>query len=151
MLACCTTTVAHATDWELFKQQSDPALYVKSYSGVLLDGHKSHGEPFDLWLVNSGYQYPVVDDVSLFMEAGPVVISRSRQSGFNMSSGLRYRISPEVNIGSQVTYFDLNRASARLEINSSLLLAPSLSLIANYGVSAMTAEHALTLGVGFHF
>lgn len=98
-------------------------LYVKSYSGVLLNGHSHHSDSFDLWLVNSGYQYPVVDDVTLFMEAGPAVADQNRTSGFNMSSGYATS-SPAFNIGSQIKHLDLNKASTLLELNSSLLLTP---------------------------
>ncbi len=118
---------------------------------MLLNGHSHHSDSFDLWLVNSGYQYPVVDDVTLFMEAGPAVADQNRTSGFNMSSGVRYQLSPAFNIGSQIRHLDLNKASTLLELNSSLLLTPRLSLTANYGVSAITADQALSLGVGFNF
>ncbi|MGL5325110.1 MAG: hypothetical protein ACRC91_10375 [Aeromonas sp.] len=151
LLVSCTSMATQAADWDLFKQASDPALYVKSYSGVLLNSHSHHSDSFDLWLVNSGYQYPVVDDVTLFMEAGPVVADQNRTSGFNMSSGVRYQLSPTFNIGSQIKHLDLNKASTLLELNSSLLLTPRLSLTANYGVSASTADQALSLGVGFNF
>ncbi|EKP0308319.1 hypothetical protein JGK42_002165 [Aeromonas veronii] len=151
LLASCASVAAQAADWDLFQQSSDPSLYVKSYSGVLLNSHSHHSDSFDLWLVNSGYQYPVVDDVALFMEAGTAVTDQNRTSGFNMSSGVRYQLSPAFNIGSQITHLDLHRASTLLELNSSLLLTPRLSLTANYGVSAITADQALTLGVGFNF
>ncbi|MBW3804745.1 hypothetical protein GL273_02740 [Aeromonas jandaei] len=151
LLASCTSMAAQAADWDLFKQPADPALYVKSYSGVLLNSQNHHSDSFDLWLVNSGYQYPVMDDVSLFMEAGPAVADQNRQSGFNMSSGVRYQLSPAFNVGSQIRHLELNQGSTLLELNSSLLLTPRLSLTANYGVSAFTADQALSLGVGFNF
>jgi len=151
LLASCSAMAVQAAGWDLFKHHSDPSLYVKSYSGVLLNGQSQRSDNFDLWLVNSGYQYPVVDDVTLFMEAGPAVANHNRQTGFNMSSGVRYQLSPSLNVGSQVTHLDLNNASTLLELNSSLLLTPRLSLTANYGVSALNAEQALTLGVGFNF
>lgn len=151
LLATCASMAVQAADWAVVQPHSNPSLYVKSYSGVLLNGHSHHSDSFDLWLVNSGYQYPVVDDVTLFMEAGPAVADQNRTSGFNMSSGLRYQLSPAFNIGSQIKHLDLNKASTLLELNSSLLLTPRLSLTANYGVSAITADQALSLGVGFNF
>ncbi|MFM5874283.1 hypothetical protein ACET5X_02540 [Aeromonas veronii] len=151
LLASCTSVAAQAADWAVVQPQSNPSIYVKSYSGVLLNGHSHHSDSFDLWLVNSGYQYPVVDDVTLFMEAGPAVADQNRTSGFNMSSGVRYQLSPAFNIGSQIKHLDLDKASTLLELNSSLLLTPRLSLTANYGVSAITAAQALSLGVGFNF
>ena len=151
LLATCASLAVQAADWAVVQPQSNPSLYVKSYSGVLLNGHSHHSDSFDLWLVNSGYQYPVVDDVTLFMEAGPAVADQNRTSGFNMSSGIRYQFSPAFNIGSQIKHLDLNKASTLLELNSSLLLTPRLSLTANYGVSAITADQALSLGVGFNF
>lgn len=151
LLSSCASMAAQAADWAVVQPQSNPALYVKSYSGVLLNGHSHHSDSFDLWLVNSGYQYPVVDDVTLFMEAGPAAADQNRTSGFNMSSGVRYQLSPVFNIGSQIKHLDLNKASTLLELNSSLLLTPKLSLTANYGVSAITADQALSLGVGFNF
>ncbi|MGU5653829.1 hypothetical protein [Aeromonas allosaccharophila] len=151
LLASCASMAVQATDWTVVQPQSNPSLYVKSYSGVLLNGHSHHSDSFDLWLVNSGYQYPVVDDVTLFMEAGPAVADQNRTSGFNMSSGVRYQLSPAFHIGSQIKHLDLNKASTLLELNSSLLLTPRLSLTANYGVSAITADQALSLGVGFNF
>ncbi|MGL4249387.1 MAG: hypothetical protein ACRCR1_01820 [Aeromonas sp.] len=151
LLISCSTMAVHAADWDLFKQSADPSLYVKSYSSVLLNGQNNRSDNFDLWLVNSGYQYPVVDDVTLFMEAGPAVTNNNRQTGFNMSSGVRYQLSPSFNVGSQVKHLDLNKTSTLLELNSSLLLTPRLSLTANYGVSALTADQALTFGIGFNF
>ena len=151
LLATCASLAVQAADWAVFQPQSNPSLYVKSYSGVLLNGHSHHSDSFDLWLVNSGYQYPVVDDVTLFMEAGPAVADQNRTSGFNMSSGIRYQFSPAFNIGSQIKHLDLNKASTLLELNPCLLLTPRLSLTANYGVSAITADQALSLGVGFNF
>ena len=151
LLASCASMAVQAADWAVVQPQSNPSLYVKSYSGVLLNGHSHHSDSFDLWLVNSGYQYPVVDDVTLFMEAGPAVADQNRTSGFNMSSGIRYQLSPAFNIGSQIKDLDLNKASTLLELNSSLLLTPRLSLTANYDVSAITADQALSLDVGFNF
>ena len=64
---------AQAADWSFLQTESDNPLYVKSYSGVLL-GNQSHlGDNFDLWLINTGYQYPLQDDISLYMEAGPAI------------------------------------------------------------------------------
>ena len=151
LLASCASMAVPAAAWAVVQPPSNPSLYVKRYSGVLLNGHSHHSDSFDLWLVNSGYQYPVVDDVTLFMEAGPAVADQNRTSGFNMSSGVRYQLSPAFNIGSQIKHLDLNKASTLLEPNSSLLLTPRLSLTANYGVSAITADQALSLGVGFNF
>ncbi|UBH27039.1 hypothetical protein [Aeromonas enteropelogenes] len=151
LLTSCACMAVQAADWDLFKQESDPELYMKSYSGVLLNQQAHHSDSFDLWLVNSGYQYPVMDDMTVFMEAGPAVADQNRQSGFNMSSGMRYQLSPSIHIGSQITHLALDQESTLLELNSSLLLTPRLSLTANYGIGAFTAEQALTLGVGFTF
>ncbi|MGY3914084.1 hypothetical protein ACW5XI_01565 [Aeromonas australiensis] len=151
LLASCASMAVQAANWDLFEQSSDSSLYVKSYSGVLLNGQNRQSDSFDLWLVNSGYQYPVVNDVTLFMEAGPAAADKNRQSGFNMSTGVRYQLSPALNVGSQIRHLELNQGSTLLELNSSLLLTPKLSLTANYGVSAITADQALTLGVGFNF
>ena len=104
LLATCASMAVQAADWAVVQPQFNPSLYVKSYSGVLLNGHSHHSDSFDLWLVNSGYQYPVVDDVTLFMEAGPAVADQNRTSGFNMSSGVRYQLSPAFNIGSQIKH-----------------------------------------------
>ncbi|MCF3096622.1 hypothetical protein EHZ86_04670 [Aeromonas australiensis] len=151
LLASCASMAVQAANWDLFQQAPDPSLYVKSYSGVLLNGQSRQSDSFDLWLVNSGYQYPVVDDVTLFMEAGPAAADQNRQSGFNMSTGVRYQLSPALNVGSQIKHLELNQGSTLLELNSSLLLTPRLSLTANYGFSAITADQALSLGVGFNF
>ena len=106
---------------------------------------------FDLWLINTGYQYPVEDDLSLYMEAGPAIGPRSDQTGFNISSGVRYRLSPSLNIGSQLKQLEVSKASTLVELNSSLLVTPQLAITANYGLSAFSTEHFLTLGVGFNF
>lgn len=151
LLASCASIAAQAADWAVVQPQANPSLYLKSYSGVLLNGQQHHSDSFDLWLVNSGYQYPVVDDVTLFMEAGPAVADQNRQSGFNMSSGVRYQLSPGFNIGSQIKHLELNQTSTLLELDSSLLLTPRLSLTANYGISAFNADQALNLGIGFNF
>ncbi|MGL4714330.1 MAG: hypothetical protein ACRCWL_00180 [Aeromonas sp.] len=151
LLASCASMTAQGADWDLFKQESDPSLYVKSYSGVLLNNHVHPSDSFDLWLVNSGYQYPLVSDVTLFMEAGPAAAAQNRQSGFNMSSGLRYQLSTALNISSQIKHLKLNQGSTLLELNSSLLLAPKLSLTANYGLDAFNAQQVLSLGLGFNF
>lgn len=142
---------AQAADWSFLQTESDNPLYVKSYSGILL-GNQSHlGDNFDLWLINTGYQYPLQDDISLYMEAGPAIGPQSGQAGFNISSGVRYRLSPSLNIGSQLKQLEVSKASTLVELNSSLLLTPQLALTANYGLSAFSTEHFLTLGVGFNF
>ncbi|MEV3826459.1 hypothetical protein RI837_14760 [Aeromonas caviae] len=142
---------AQAADWSFLQTESDNPLYVKSYSGVLL-GNQSHlGDNFDLWLINTGYQYLLQDDISLYMEAGPAIGPQSGQAGFNISSGVRYRLSPSLNIGSQLKQLEVSKASTLVELNSSLLVTPSLAITANYGLSAFSTEHFLTLGVGFNF
>ena len=150
-LVSCLSLTAQAADWDFLKNDANSQLYVKSYSGVLLGNQTHHNDSFDLWLINTGYQYPLHDGVSLYMEAGPAIGPSSEQSGYNLSSGVRYQLSPAFNIGSQIKHLDLNKASTLLELNSSLLLTPRLSLTANYGVSAITADQALSLGVGFNF
>ncbi|MBP0603772.1 hypothetical protein J8I01_14805 [Aeromonas sanarellii] len=142
---------AQAADWDFLKNDADSQLYVKSYSGVLLGSQAHPGEHFDLWLINTGYQYPVEDDLSLYMEAGPAIGPRSDQTGFNISSGVRYRLSPSLNIGSQLKQLEVSKASTLVELNSSLLVTPQLAITANYGLSAFSTEHFLTLGVGFNF
>ncbi|MCH7371305.1 MULTISPECIES: hypothetical protein [Aeromonas] len=142
---------AQAADWSFLQNESDSQLYVKSYSGVLLGTQTHHSDNFDLWLINTGYQYPVEDNVSLYMEAGPAIGARSEQAGFNISSGVRYQLSPSLNIGSQLKQLETSKPSTLVELNSSLLLTPQLALTANYGVSAFSAEQFLILGVGLNF
>ena len=69
-LVSCLSLNAQAADWDFLKSEADSQLYVKSYSGVLLDNQAHHNDSFDLWLINTGYQYPLHDGVSLYMEAG---------------------------------------------------------------------------------
>ena len=85
------------------------------------------------------------------MEAGPAVGTRSDQAGFNISSGVRYQLSPSLNIGSQLKQLEVSNPSTLVELNSSLLLTPQLAITANYGVSVFSTEQFLTLGVGFNF
>ena len=56
-----------------------------------------------------------------------------------------------MNIGSQLKQLEVHKASTLLELNTSLLLTPQLAITANYGVSAFSTEHSLSLGVGFNF
>ena len=72
-LASSLAFSAQAADWSFLQTESDSQLYVKSYSGVLLGNQTHTGDNFDIWLINTGYQYPVEDDISLYMEAGPAV------------------------------------------------------------------------------
>jgi opacity protein-like surface antigen len=150
-LASCLSLGAQAADWDFLKSEANSQLYVKSYSGVLLGSQSHHSDNFDLWLINTGYQYPVQDDVSLYMEAGPAVGTHSEQTGFNISSGVRYQLSPSLNIGSQLKQLEVNKASTLLELNTSLLLTPKLAITANYGVSAFSTEQSLSIGVGLNF
>ncbi|MDM5071423.1 MULTISPECIES: hypothetical protein [Aeromonas] len=150
-LASCLSFGAQAADWDFLKSEANSQLYVKSYSGVLLGSQSHHSDNFDLWLINTGYQYPVQDDVSLYMEAGPAVGTHSEQTGFNISSGVRYQLSPSLNIGSQLKQLEVNKASTLLELNTSLLLTPQLAITANYGVSAFSTEQSLSIGVGLNF
>lgn len=150
-LASCLSLGAQAADWDFLKSEANSQLYVKSYSGVLLGSQSHHSDNFDLWLINTGYQYPVQDDVSLYMEAGPAVSTHSEQTGFNISSGVRYQLSPSLNIGSQLKQLEVNKASTLLELNTSLLLTPQLAITANYGVSAFSTEQSLSIGVGLNF
>jgi hypothetical protein len=150
-LASCLSLGAQAADWDFLKSEANSQLYVKSYSGVLLGSQSHHSDNFDLWLINTGYQYPVQDDVSLYMEAGPAVGTHSEQAGFNISSGVRYQLSPSLNIGSQLKQLEVNKASTLLELNTSLLLTPQLAITANYGVSAFSTEQSLSIGVGLNF
>ena len=150
-LASCLTFSAQAADWDFLKNEADSQLYVKSYSGVLLGNQAHTGDNFDIWPINTGYQYPVEDDISHYMEAGPAVGSHSEQAGFNISSGVRYRLSPSLNIGSQLKQLEVSKPSTLVELNSSLLVTPQLAITANYGLSAFSTEQFLTLGVGFNF
>lgn len=150
-LTSCLSLGAQAADWDFLKSEANSQLYVKSYSGVLLGSQSHHSDNFDLWLINTGYQYPVQDDVSLYMEAGPAVGTHSEQTGFNISSGVRYQLSPSLNIGSQLKQLEVNKASTLLELNTSLLLTPQLAITANYGVSAFSTEQSLSIGVGLNF
>ncbi|MGY3893676.1 hypothetical protein [Aeromonas enterica] len=150
-LASCLSLGAQAADWDFLKSEANSQLYVKSYSGVLLGNQSHHSDNFDLWLINTGYQYPVQDDVSLYMEAGPAVGTHSEQTGFNISSGVRYRLSPSLNIGSQLKQLEVNKASTLLELNTSLLLTPQFAITANYGMSAFSTGQSLSIGVGLNF
>ena len=150
-LASSLTLSAQAADWSFLQTESDGELYVKSYSGVLLGNQTHHSDNFDLWLINTGYQYPVQDGVTLYMEAGPAIGTHSEQAGFNISSGVRYQLSPSLNIGSQLKQLEVSKPSTLVELNSSLLLTPQLAITANYGFSAFSTEQFLTLGVGFNF
>ena len=149
--ASCLSLCAQAADWDFLNSEENSQLYVKSYSGALLGSQSHHSDHFDLWLINTGYQYPVEDDISLYMEAGPAVGRHSEQAGFNISSGVRYRLSPSLNIGSQLKQLEVSKASTLVELNSSLLVTPQLAITANYGLSAFSTEQFLTLGVGFNF
>ena len=150
-LVSCLSLTAQAADWDFLKNDANSQLYVKSYSGVLLDNQAHHNDSFDLWLINTGYQYPPHDGVSLYMEAGPAIGPSSEQSGYNLSSGVRYQLSPMLNIGSQLKQLEVNKPSTLLELNTSLLLTPQLAITANYGVSAFSTEQSLSVGVGFNF
>ena len=149
-LTASFSLAASAADWSFIQNEADSQLYVKSYSGVLVGNQTHPSDNFDIWLINTGYQYPLQDDVSLYMEAGPAVGSGD-QLGFNISSGVRYQITPELNIGSQITQLDVNNASTLMEFNSSFLLTPQFAIRANYGMSAFSEEQFLTLGVGLNF
>ncbi|MGL5813746.1 MAG: hypothetical protein ACRCYW_10520 [Aeromonas sp.] len=142
---------AQAADWSFLQNDTDSQLYVKSYSGVLLGSQTHPSDSFDIWLINTGYQYPVEEDISLYMEAGPALGTRGDQAGFNISSGVRYQLSPSLNIGSQVKQLETSKPSTLVELNSSLLLTPQLALTANYGVSPFSTEQFLVLGLGLHF
>lgn len=150
-LASVFALSAQAADWSFLQNDTDSQLYVKSYSGVLLGTQTHHSDSFDIWLINTGYQYPVEEDISLYMEAGPAIGAHSEQAGFNISSGVRYQLSPSLNIGSQVKQLETSKPSTLVELNSSLLLTPQLALTANYGVSAFSTEQFLMLGLGLHF
>lgn len=150
-LASVLALSAQAADWSFLQNDTDSQLYVKSYSGVLLGTQTHHSDSFDIWLINTGYQYPVEEDISLYMEAGPAIGAHSEQAGFNISSGVRYQLSPSLNIGSQVKQLETSKPSTLVELNSSLLLTPQLALTANYGVSAFSTEQFLMLGLGLHF
>lgn len=151
VLFSCLSLTAQAADWDFLKNDANSQLYVKSYSGVLLGNQTHHNDSFDLWLINTGYQYPLHDGVSLYMEAGPAIGPSSEQSGYNLSSGVRYQLSPMLNIGSQLKQLEVNKPSTLLELNTSLLLTPQLAITANYGVSAFSTEQSLSVGVGFNF
>lgn len=150
-LASVFALSAQAADWSFLQNESDSQLYVKSYSGVLLGTQTHHSDNFDLWLINTGYQYPVEEGLNLYMEVGPAVGSHSEQAGFNISSGVRYQLSPSLNIGSQLKQLGMSKPSTLVELNSSLSLTPQFAIIANYGVSAFSTEQFLTLGVGLNF
>ncbi|WP_281705169.1 hypothetical protein [Aeromonas taiwanensis] len=150
-LASSLAFSAQAADWSFLQTDVDNSLYVKSYSGILLGNQAHPGDNFDIWLINTGYQYPVEDDISLYMEAGPAIGTDSDRAGFNISSGVRYRVSPSLNIGSQLKQLEVSKPSTLVELNSSLLVTPQLAITANYGVSAFSTEQFLTLGVGFNF
>ncbi|MGY3857282.1 MULTISPECIES: hypothetical protein [Aeromonas] len=150
-LASAFALSAQAADWSFLQDDTDSQLYVKSYSGVLLGTQTHPSDSFDIWLINTGYQYPLEEDISLYMEAGPALGARSDQAGFNISSGVRYQLSPSLNIGSQVKQLETSKPSTLVELNSSLLLTPQLALTANYGVSAFSTEQFLMLGLGLHF
>jgi hypothetical protein len=85
------------------------------------------------------------------MEAGPAMDPYNEQTGFNISSGVRYQLSPSLNIGSQLKQLEVDKASTLLELNTSLLLTPQFAIKANYGVSAFSTEQSLSIGVGFNF
>ncbi|MGY3958420.1 hypothetical protein [Aeromonas popoffii] len=149
--ASCLSLCAQAADWDFLNSEENSQLYVKSYSGALLGSQSHHSDHFDLWLINTGYQYSVRDDVSLYMEAGPAMDPHNEQTGFNISSGVRYQFSPSLNIGSQLKQLEVDKASTLLELNTSLLLTPQFAIKANYGVSAFSTEQSLSIGVGFNF
>lgn len=151
VLAYGLSLSTQAADWSLLQNESESQLYVKSYSGVLLGEQANRGDNFDLWLINTGYQYPVEDGLDLYMEAGPAVAASSEKTGFNISSGVRYQLSPSLNIGSQLKQLEMSKSSTLVELNSSMLLTPQLAITANYGLNAFSTEQILTLGVGLHF
>jgi hypothetical protein len=141
---------AQAADWSFLQTESDNPLYVKSYSGVLL-GNQSHlGDNFDLWLINTGYQYPLQDDISLYMEAGPAIGPRAGRPGSISALGCAIAL-PVTQHRQPAQATGVSKASTLVELNSSLLVTPSLAITANYGLSAFSTEHFLTLGVGFNF
>ena len=53
-LVSCLSLTAQAADWDFLKNDANSQLYVKSYSGVLLDNQAHHNDSFDLWLINTG-------------------------------------------------------------------------------------------------
>lgn len=152
LLSACSLNCI-AADWDFLEQDpGEGELYLRSYSGVLQDKRgDSRTDPFDTWLISTGYQYNIMDDVALFMEGGPAGSGRSAQAGFNLASGLRYQLTPALNIGSQLSQLEIGNTTTQVELNSRLLLAPQLALTANLGISPLTAEQSLSIGMGFHF
>ncbi|MGE6106345.1 hypothetical protein [Aeromonas sobria] len=151
LLSACSLNCI-AADWDWFDQDpGEGEVYLRSYSGILQDPRgDGRADPFDTWLINTGYQYNIMDDVTLFMEGGPAGSGDTRKAGFNLASGLRYQLNPQIHVGSQLSQRELGSATTQLELSSRLQL-PYLALTANYGISPLTAEQSLSIGMGFHF
>ena len=96
------------------------------------------GDNFDLWLINTGYQYPLQDDIGL-MEAGPTIGPKVGRPA-NISSGVRYRL-PSFNIGSQLKQLEVSKASTLLEPQQQPAVNAPSRWTANYGLSAFSTEH----------
>ena len=131
----------------IFKNDADSQLYVKSYSGVLLGNQGPSGDHFWISSGSSTLATSIRSRMtsSLYMGPGPPSAPQ-RSDRIQHQLGVRYRLSPSLNIGSQLKQLEVSKASTLVGAQQQPAGDAATGITANYGLSAFSTEHFLTLG-----
>ncbi|WP_108651768.1 hypothetical protein [Dongshaea marina] len=134
--------------------------YLSSYSAALYQPPSTdNSKPFDLWLINGGYQGKLNNKLSVFVEAGFTQPQQASEpltiQGYNMSTGLSYQPSHSWEVSTQlrqISWSNSDLQDLQLGLAGRYKLNERLSLKASYDLLTTESQsNQLSLGVGFNF
>lgn len=149
----CGSTWAAAAPLEPGKTALGENFYTHNYHPSLLEQHQQQRQSsvYD-WQFTGGYQEQW-QNWRTFMEAGAAAADQSQTqlptSAVQLVSGVSYQWS-NLLLTSRVRQVYTELHDTQLEFSSAYQLLPSLSMLAEYGLS-QEKQQAVKLGVSYHF
>ncbi|MEZ8143686.1 hypothetical protein A1OQ_05735 [Enterovibrio norvegicus FF-162] len=113
------------------------------------------GQSFDSWTISSGYHYPVLKKINVYLATEMTTESDYNASAKGILSGLEYNFNDALSFGSNVQAERVNEETiGSVGMSSQYKLTDKLNLQAkfDYSVSQQPAASAnYQLGVGYRF
>ncbi|HIF9085334.1 TPA: hypothetical protein ACX6R4_002856 [Photobacterium damselae] len=129
-------------DYDTGVHQSTHGWYLSSQSG----GAKQ----FDVWQIESGYQYHLGANIQLYLSSRLTSSSKQQQASHGLLSGIKYHLSPRISINSALTSTSIEQQTQLgMELSSQYQLTEQLNL--NATVDYQDIEQVVALGLGFRF
>lgn len=129
-----------------------PAHQDKTWFSNSLSYHSSH---FDTWTISSGYHYPILDNMNIYVATEIISESINQNSESGFLSGIQYMVNDGVTVDSNIQAETRDHDLIRIiEMSSRFRLSRDINLEAKIDYNfnqTQKSEANYHLGVGYRF